>query len=298
MRIMQKTVFNYNMKLRYLLYIIMFACVGLSIASCKKDKHEEESELNIAEVSTKITGDKMFYGLTCDGTGDSSIIVYPMSGGDPLTFSCIEAHHDGRIIGKPQIGDWVGIVINAEDSTVADMVINLDQLKGTWTYPVLPVWKELKSMSKKMQKKMENKVLADIPDSVKALYFIPREYGFSLKRGHKAQSVGHVSGGTTVGDDSPVEYPAVKNYREWHMWNGRLILISQEGMALSGSKGKAPKEVLDTLDFVSLDEDSLVMTLHGVRYGFHRKESAITANKAAQKAAEKVEKKATEDLKK
>lgn len=286
------------MKLRYLLYTIMFACVGMTFTSCKKDKQEEVGELNIVEVSTKITGDKMFYGLTCDGTGDSAIIVYPMSGGDPLTFSSIEAYHDGRIIGKPQIGDWVGIVINPEDSTVADMVINLDQLKGTWTYPVLPEWKELKNMSKKMQKKMENKVLADIPDSVKALYFIPREYGFSLKRGHKAQAVGHVNGGTTVGDDSPVEYPAVRNYREWHMWNGRLILISQEGMTLAGNNSKTPKEKLDTLDFVSLNEDSLVMTLHGIRYGFHRKESAITANKAAQKAAEKVDKKVTEDLKK
>ena len=191
------------MKIKYL-FFATFAGI-LTMISCGK-KNEEPVD-NIAQqidVSEQIVGDSMIYGLACEGTSDSNIVVYPFSGGDPIKYSCIDAHKNHKIIGHPEIGDWVGLVLDKEDSTVANMVINLDQLKGTWTYTVMPTFKDVKNMSKRMQKKMESLMIEQMPDSEKALYMVPREYGFSLKRSHNAEPVGRVRQNAGVDNDSPV----------------------------------------------------------------------------------------------
>lgn len=274
------------MNLRHLIYIIV-AGVITTFAACG-NKTEEAKNLTPQEPDDSIVGDSMFYGLVCDGTSDTVIVVYPMDGGDPVTYSCIDAKRAGKIIGKPTIGDWVGLVICPDDAGEADMVINLDQLKGTWTYPVMPQMKDFKHLSKRMQKRMEREALQEMPDSEKAMYMVPREYGFSLKRSHVAQAVGRVYTSSTLEDDSPVEYPEVKNYKKWYAWNGRLILISGERTLANMPSDHKPKpNVKDTFDFVSLSDDSLVLELHSQRYAFHRKANVLTVNAKAQKAAQK-----------
>lgn len=163
------------------------------------------------------------------------------------------------------------------------MVLDLDQLKGTWTYPVMPVMKELQNMSKRAQRRM----MANMSDSVKETYLVPREYGFTLKRGHKAQAVGRIMKSNTLEDDSPVQYPEVKNYHQWYTCNGRLLLVSGEMQMPDAKQQTRPKTEVDTMDFVFMSADSLILTLNGQRYHFHRKENAIQANAAATKAAAK-----------
>lgn len=231
-----------------------------------------------------IKGDSMIYGLSCDGTSDSVIVIWPFSGGDPISYNCIEAKQKNKIIGKPEIGDWIGVMPNPEDSTEVTMVIALDQLKGTWTYPVMPVMKDLQHMSRRMQKRM----MENMPDSVKQTFFIPREYGFTLKRGHVAQAVGRIRRKTTLEDDSPVQYPEVRNYKGWYLCNGRLLLVSGESNLVStGDNNKKKPDIIDTLDFVEMTPDSLILKHKGIRYGFHRKENAMKANESAQKAENK-----------
>lgn len=266
---------------------IICCILCISFLSCsKKDKEQDKNMMPMQDVEVTIKGDSMLYGLTCDGTSDSLIVIWPF-GGDPITYNCIDAHEAHRIIGKPTIGDWIGIMVDPADTTAVTMVIDLDQLKGTWTYPVTPVMKDLQKMSARMQKRM----MANIPDSIREAYFVPREYGFTLKRAHQAQSVGYVMSNNTLESDSPVEYPPVKRYRQWHMLNGRLILVSAE----SKEKTKGPETaaplvaVLDTLDFIYMDEDSLIMTHNGNRIGFHRKQNALVANEAANKAQAKID---------
>ena len=264
--------------------ICCIACISFLSCSKKSDK-PEKNMLSMQDVEVTITGDSMLYGLTCDGSSDSLIVIWPF-GGDPVTYDCVDAHDAHRIIGKPTIGDWVGIMINPEDTTSVTMVIDLDQLKGTWTYPVTPVMKDLQKMSARMQKRM----MADMPDSIRNTYLVPREYGFTLKRAHQAQSVGFVYSNSTLESDSPVEYPPVKRYRQWHMLNGRLILVSAEAVKTSEAETQAKQVVvLDTLDFVYMDIDSLIMTQNGKRIGFHRKENALKANDAANKAQAKID---------
>lgn len=266
------------------IYILLFSMLAVMMAmgGCKgKDSPATPGEATaVVHDEIEIKGDSMIYGLSCDGTSDSVVVIWPFSG-DPLTLNTIDAKAQGRIIGKPQIGDWIGVMRNPADSSEATMVINLDQLKGTWTYPVLPVMKDLQSMSLRMQKRM----MAAVHDSIKQEYFIPREYGFTLKRGHQATPVGRIMRSHSLEDDSPVVYPEVKNYKGWHMLNGRLILVSGS-IVLPGMKVQTKNEpdVLDTLDFVSMDDDSLVLVNKGIRYGFHRKLNASEANAEAMKA--------------
>lgn len=272
--------------------MLLIVVMGWSLVGCRERSsigNEEENAELVEENLLKVMGDSMIYGLACDGSSDSVIVMWPFGGGDPVTYSCIDAKLEGRLIGKPQIGDWVGIMVNPEDTTEATFVIDLDQLKGTWTYPVMPVMKDLQHMSHRMQKRM----MENMPDSIKQTYFVPREYGFTLKRNSKSQSVGRIRRSTTLEDDSPVQYPEVKNYMEWHTLNGKLLLVSGERiMPLADGENQQKRKIeVDTLEFVYMDNDSLILMNHGQRMGFHRKENAMKANAAAIKAQQKQDEK-------
>ncbi len=269
---------------KYVKLIIFTIGVILTTAGCRKENAPAEEIVLEPEDEFVVKNDSMVYGLTCDGTTDSVVVLWPFSG-DPITYSCIDAKQNGRIIGKPEIGDWVGVMKNPEDSTEARMVIDLDMLKGTWTYPVMPVMKELQNMSRRMQKRM----MANMSDSIKETFFVPREYGFTLKRGHAAQPVGHIMRSNSLQDDSPVQYPEVKNYKQWYMCNGKLLLISGVPHIMGDNKKKPVPNVVDTLEFKYMDNDSLILYQSGTTYHFHRKQNAIKANEAAMKAARKQE---------
>ncbi len=253
------------------------------LGGCRQQQQEEEEPLP-QESTLEIKGDSMVYGLICDGTSDSVVVIWPFKG-DPITYSCIDAKMQKRIYGRTKIGDWAGVMINPEDTTEVTMIIDLDQLKATWTYSVMPIMKEMAAMSKRMQRRM----LANMPDSVKETFFVPREYGFTLKRNHNAQAVGHVYGNSSLEDDSPVIYPSVKNYKQWYTWNGHLLLVSGEHAAATGEGAPKPKpDVIDTLSIVMMTQDSLVLVASdGIRTSYHRQGSATEANAKAIKAEAK-----------
>ena len=85
-----------------------------------------------------LEGDSMVYGLACEGCNDSVVVLLPMDGSDPVSYDIIEARLNQKVLGQMRVGDWIGLMRNAEDSTVADLVIDLDELKGTWCYVVMP----------------------------------------------------------------------------------------------------------------------------------------------------------------
>jgi len=279
-----------NMTKKTLYLIILVAIIMVSCGGNKKTEYTHAS-------SSAEEKDSMIYGLTCDGTNDSVIVFLPFKdGADPVTYNIEIAHSQGHIIGQPQIGDWVGVMLNPQDTTEATMVINLDQLKATWTFQVRPTWKDASKLSRRAIAHKFN----ELPDSMKEAYMIPREYGFTLKRSSVAEAVGRVRRQSSLVDDSPVEYPTVKNYTGWKCRNGHLILISTDGPrhtanaeGKEGGKyaGPKPKESYDTLDFVFMTDDSLVLMSHkNRRFAFHRKENARAANAEAQKAALKIQK--------
>lgn len=270
--------------MRKILFFISLSTLVLLIACSKK---EENEDLNTIAVSKQIeiptTGDRMLYGLSCDGTNDTVVVFLPFGKGkDPVVYNIEIAKKEGRVIGRPEIGDWVGIMLNPEDPTEATMLVDLDHLKGTWTYKVYPTWKDASKLSRRALRRR----VAEMPDSIKDTYLIPREYGFSLQRSSVAHAVGYVMRKSSLEDDSPVEYPEIKRYSSWGCRNGRLILARYENTpSAQALKNKTPRALFDTLDFVSLSDDSLILrTTNNEIVRFRRQLNAMSANVAAQKA--------------
>ena len=267
----------------------IFAAWGLValMAACVQKESEKplpdptsEGKLNREQL---LEGDSTIYGLACEGCNDSVVILLPGDGSDPVTYNIIDAHRHNRVMGRLKVGDWLGLMRNPTDSTVADFVLNLDELKGTWCYVVMPKWRDATNMTPQAQAILEE----SMPDSVKKEFFVPREYGFSLKRQWTAQSVGYVRK-SPLEDQSPVVYPRLLYFTEWHILNCRLVMTSREyqkkddseEMELAGYRN-------DTCDVVFLSGDSLVLASDGESRGYYRRTNVADINKEArQKAAE------------
>ena len=267
----------------------IFAAWGLValMAACVQKETEKplpeptsEGKLNREQL---LEGDSTIYGLACEGCSDSVVILLPGDGSDPVTYHIIDAHRHNRVMGRLKVGDWIGLMRNPTDSTVADFVLNLDELKGTWCYVVMPKWRDATNMTPQAQAILEE----SMPDSVKKEFFVPREYGFSLKRQWTAQSVGYVRK-SPLEDQSPVVYPRLLYFTEWHILNCRLVMTSREyqkkddseEMELAGYRN-------DTCDVVFLSGDSLVLASDGESRGYYRRTNVADINKEArQKAAE------------
>ena len=269
---------------------ILFAFTTIILASCMKPKAIREGKKNS---DLELKGDKTIYGLACEGCTDSVLVLLPGDGSDPITYDIIDAHQNHKIFGKPSTGDWVGIVINEKDSTVADLVINLDELKGTWCYQVMPKMRDYAHMSKKLQARM----MKDMPDSIKQTYLIPREYGFTLSRHFQAQTVGYISNSNSLNNDSPVVYPTLPIFMEWHIWNGKLVLTEGK-LTRNGEQTEYKAWKNDTADLIFLRQDSLVLKFRTHTQIYYRRANALDANKKARAIAEKQSKQALEDSKK
>ena len=172
------------------------------------------------------------------------------------------------------------------------MVINLDELKGTWCYVVMPKMRDYDKLSPKLQKRL----MRDMPDSVKKTYLIPREYGFSLKRQWTAQSVGYVKENTL--EESPVVYPKLGYFTAWHIWNGKLVMTSGTPDLSSKSKEITIMNIRqDTCDIDYLDDDSLVLSSDGESRSYYRNSDVKNINKKAKEIIARRKQKSLEDIK-
>ena len=247
--------------MRKLLNIVIISTVIGLIAACHSRRPLDEEQVNVG-TSTSIEGDSTLYGLACDGCTDTVLIFLPGKGGDPITYNILEATKKRRIIGHPMVGDWVAVILNGEDTTVADMVIDLDQLKGTWVELAYPTVKE-RAVDIAIDEEMKK-----IQDSLIQAMMKPVEMGFSLKRHYQAQTVGRQRRSTQKEDDSPVVYPEIKNYTQWHVINGQLVLTSQSRPLNDSVNGEV---VNDTADFIFMTRDSLRLRFKDREKGYYRR---------------------------
>jgi len=273
--------------MRKAIYFIILVA-GLFMAACGGKKEESQPAQGHATKDLMLKDDKTIYGLACDGCNDSVVWLLP-SNGDPVKYDVIDATRNHKVIGKIRVGDWIGIVRNPEDSTVADVVIDLDQLKGSWCYIVMPKLRDWENLSKRQQSRIER----DMPDSVKEQYLIPREYGFTMKRQFQASSIGYVPDASSLEDESPVVYPKMAYYFAWHILNGKLILnrYASDPPLEARINGKVDKNVkmpevcIDTINIDFLSDDSLVLSSDGVSRSYYRISKASEANKLARDKA-------------
>ena len=261
------------MKVRTLL-LLLFGAMMLT-AACGSDKATSTAS---STSSHRLKGDSTVYGLACDGCTDSVVVLLPQDDSDPVRFNIIEAMHRGRVLGKLQVGDRIGVVLNKRDKHKADLVVDIDRLMGIWCYIVMPTRRDAQGLSKSQQLSM----MRSMPDSVKEMYFIPREYGFYLKPEWEAQSVGYVQEANSLAEESPVVYPPLGFFTGWAMWNGKLVIMRGTPHFSADGKLRVTDQVSDTCDIDYLDADSLVLSSDGISRSYYRKTDINDVNARAQ----------------
>ncbi len=238
--------------------LLMFA--GMLIGACSKQPPRKEDEPSVG-TSTKIEGDSMLYGLACEGCTDSVLVFLPGTGGDPVTFDIIDATLQHKVIGRPKTGDWTAVVLNRENRKKADMVINLDELKGQWVSLVAPTLRHAPTALVDGEEEQ-----AEF-DSLLQERLKPIEMGFALKRHYVAQPIGTVRAMSTREDD-PVVFPQPRRYMEWHVYNGLLVLKVRP---THEDSLKNRLNVCDTAEFLMLTRDSLRLRFKDGDKGYYRK---------------------------
>ena len=276
--------------------LMVMALAATSFAACQK-KNDRPAPINTKlaiSLSKPAKGDKAVYGLACMGCTDTTVVLLPNAGGDPVKYNILDANRNHQVFGDIEVGDWVCVIPSQDkgERNAAYMVIDLDKLKATWTYPVMPKLRDVTHLSKRQQAR----ILANMPDSIVETYMVPRQYGFTLKRMGEAQSVGYVMANSDVEDDSPVEYPPVPQYTEWHAYNGKLILV--KGRREMSGVVFNQKTTYDTLSFVYMKGDSLALrNSQGEVISYHRSRNAQNVNAKAHAAAQKLSNKLKQELK-
>ena len=214
--------------------ILLTVTLLTTFAACgdKKEKQPNEEPEKAIGLNTKVEGDSTLYGLACDGCTDSVLVFLPETGGDPITFDIIEARKKQHVIGRPKVGDWTCVIVNGTNKNVADLVINLDELKGDWVNIETPVLR--KTITAESLPELGEERMAEI-DSILKADMKPVEIGFSLKRAYVAQAIGQQYG-RNQSSDSPIIYPTPKRYTEWHIYNGHLVL-TEGGSNIANNNG-------------------------------------------------------------
>lgn len=253
--------------MRQFTLLIIFA-VGILVGTSCSNKTEEPKKT--VGTSTKIKGDSTLYGLACDGCTDSVLVFLSGQGGDPVNYNIIDASKNRKVIGRPHVGDWVCLIVNGTDKKKADLVINLDRLKGTWVNLEKP-W---------LRKRLDAPSLGNMDaetkhriDSMIKIQLKPVEIGFALRRHYEARPVG-LEYSRNKNQDNPVVYPTPKFYTEWHIFNGKLVLT--EGALRMGNQRKVKtKYKSDTVEIVMMLRDSLrIRYKDGKEKGFYRKKTS------------------------
>ena len=264
--------------------LFIFLLAAFAMTACHDDKKPAAHQQPSAGYDQPLKGDSTIYGLACEGCSDSVVVLLPGDGSNPVTYNTIKANRRHRVLGRIKTGDWIAVVLNKNNRHEADIVIDLDQLKGIWCYIVMPQLRDYESMTSQEQAR----VVREMPDSLKDIYFVPREYGFWLKRQWEATSVGYVQESSTLAEESPVVYPPLGWFIAWHIWNGKFVMTSGKPKytgkynTVVGYQSVA----FDTCTIEYLDDDSLVLSDRDGARSYYRKNDINDINKRAKAIAE------------
>lgn len=238
----------------------------LTIACGGQQESKENNDVKADSLDMVLKGDSTFYGLACDGCTDTILVFLPLNNtsGDPDTFNILNATRRHRVLGRLRIGDNVAVVRNQKDSTVADYVIDMENLRSTWCYQVMPTLRERADMQGKTTKQK----VANLPDSIQELLSIPREYCLQIKGDQTVFSKGSYRM-PTDNEDNVVEYPIVKHYTQWFLYNGKLLLYE----TMLDSLNETVVASIDTVQLELMDRDTLILRFNdGLHHYYREKE--------------------------
>lgn len=256
------------MKIKHVYFVLL--AVMLMMACGKQDKKSDSSEPQLDKKVELEVKDGMIYGLACEGCNDTFVVMIPTSclEGSPLKLNVMNAFRKKKIIGKLEPGDWCAVMLNEKDKTVADIVINMDMIKGKWAHQVVPTEKE----------NARAMILLENPDanadSIIQSYMMPVERGFQLMRRGKAATLGTQF--LSIDDSNPfVSYPSGSSYATWKVAYGQIIL-SEADSILDPDDPEMKRKIVnascehDTCDLVMLLKDSLQISYKGKISSYYR----------------------------
>ena len=265
----QLSIVNYQLfctfaqNLNFMKKAICLLTIATLLMACGQKQPSKDRQEGVFANYQNVPDDSTIYGLACDGSTDSILILLPFSGADPDTFDIIRARQEHQLFGRPHIGDELAVILNPEDKQEVLLLINIERLKGKWCYQVTPTFRNIDKMPERIQRR----IMERIPDSARQKMMAPREYSIQLKRGNTAQSIGGRQQSSTD-EMSPVEYPPIKRYKGWKLYNGKLILVTDSVLLPNGKKGKPDQ---DTADILQLHRDTLVLRFKDHEQGYYRK---------------------------
>lgn len=248
-------------------FFVLFSLV-LLLAACGNSGNTNENNqasgdsLSQEPITRQLKGDSTIYGLACEGSNDSTLVILTSIDSNPDTIDILEARINRRVFGRPEIGDQVAITMNTERTSTADIVINIDRLKGEWCYQVMP------RLRRRVGAAADSAVQLppDFPDSLRKKWFQPREYGFELRRDNTVRPIG-IQRNEAERQPGPVEYPTLKRYRQWHVFNGHILLSETR----RDSMGHQQVISTDTADIVFLRRDTLQLRFANREQGYYRR---------------------------
>lgn len=248
-------------------FFVLFSLV-LLLAACGNSGNTNENNqtsgdsLSQEPITRQLEGDSTIYGLACEGSNDSTLVILTSIDSNPDTIDILEARINRRVFGRPEIGDQVAITMNTERTSTADIVINIDRLKGEWCYQVMP------RLRRRVGAAADSAVQLppDFPDSLRKKWFQPREYGFELRRDNTVRPIG-IQRNEAERQPGPVEYPTLKRYRQWHVFNGHILLSETR----RDSMGHQQVISTDTADIVFLRRDTLQLRFANREQGYYRR---------------------------
>ena len=132
-----------------ILFVSLLA--ALALTACHEEKKPVEKVQQLPSYDQPLKGDSTVYGLACEGCSDTVVVLMPNDGSDPVTYNILKASRQHRVLGRIKTGDWIGVVLNKTNKHEADIVIDLDQLKGIWCYIVMPQLRGHETMTKQEQ---------------------------------------------------------------------------------------------------------------------------------------------------
>lgn len=234
---------------------VIFIVVTIWSCGNKNGVNSQYDDSDVVEYYTNAPGDSTLYGLACDGCTDSVVVVLPYTGGDPDTFDIIRAVHGNRIYGKPHIGKRLALTINPNNRKEAMQVLVLNDLEQQWCFTVMP------------------KIIGEQPDSIVKRLLFPHEYCYVLKRDGQMRTVGQIHQTGTSDEKLPVEYPDIKPYNKWSVFNGKLIMAFDIQNALTAKNDTLKTDmnnIADTAEIVMLKPDTLVLRIKNIKREFYR----------------------------
>lgn len=258
--------------------------IVITIVSCKRQAADTTNINDPFAGDYRMAGDSTVYGLACKGSSDDAILLLPADGSDPVRYDIVLATRRNKVLGSINTGDRIALVPNKKHANVADMVINLDELKGVWCYMVMP---QMRQDSYK-QEQVQDRTKDSMADSLALSLFVPLEYGFWLKSQGEAASVGYIRELNTLVDESPVIYPLLDYFIKWQIWNGKFILASGKPKYDKDNTVDGYTDIrYDTCSIDFLSHDSLALTDRNGTRCYYRKKDANEVNKKAQAIADK-----------